>query len=154
LLALEGQKKLDYFDYLRQIGILMQTFTASSVFVLVHLHRIYIHETSKRWNKIENTLENSVLKRKEDNRHQNVRKQELSCGVGGGNGSYAASSTDTGPKVCWLYNLYKGCHFGERCVYPHVCSVEGCGKSHPAYKHNDPTNERPRYRQQDAKQSS
>ena len=66
LLALEGQNKLEYLDFLRQVGILLQTFTATSVFCLDHLHRVYVHETGARWNTIENTLQNSVLKRKED----------------------------------------------------------------------------------------
>jgi hypothetical protein len=137
LLVLNDTQKIAYLDYLRQIGILLQTFTASSVFCLDHLHRNYIFESGACWNVIENTLENSVLKKKEENRYA-------------GNPSAPQRRTDSkprsidGPKssnkegrVCWLYNLYKGCHFGDACEYPHVCSVDNCRGPHPAYQHLD-----------------
>jgi hypothetical protein len=148
LLDLDTQTELDYLDYLRQIGILLQTFTPASVFCLDHLHRTYIFETGSRWCVIENTLENSVLKRKEDGRGVAVQGRRGDAS----HHSVPARSADhkqTGPKVipagatCWLYNLFKGCHWGDTCIYPHVCSVDGCRGNHPAYKHGDATNERP-----------
>jgi hypothetical protein len=66
LLDLDPEPYTQYLDYLRKIGSLLQTFTSSSVFTLDHLHRMYVHETKSVWNIIENTLQNSVLKKKED----------------------------------------------------------------------------------------
>jgi hypothetical protein len=66
LLNLDEQSYTEYLDYLRQLGILLQTFTVSSVFTLDHIHRQFVHESGGRWNFIENSLENSVLKKKDD----------------------------------------------------------------------------------------
>jgi hypothetical protein len=63
LLQLDPDTHVEYLDYLRQLGILLQTFTASSVFCLDHLHRQFVHESAGKWNFIENTLQNSVLKK-------------------------------------------------------------------------------------------
>jgi hypothetical protein len=156
LLSLDQKSYEQYLDYLRQLGILLQTFTAGSVFTLDHLHRHYVHETGSVWNIIENSLENTVLKKKEDvNRYQNAsqpRKSDFSVrGIPASRSSNAmqpagASYADNvaAGKTCWLFNLYKGCHYGDKCTYPHVCSVDGCRQAHPAYKHSDNTHERPR----------
>jgi hypothetical protein len=61
---LTPSEEIQYLDYMRQIGVLLQTFTCSSVFTLDHLHRLHIHSNGGIWNKIENTLENSTLKRR------------------------------------------------------------------------------------------
>jgi hypothetical protein len=145
LLNLDEHSYTQYLDYLRQLGILLQTFTASSVFTLDHIHRQYIHETGNPWNFIENTLENSVLKKKDD-----VARGMSHGGFGGqssrrsegkrdqGRRVDPASLSDNSDKICWLFNMRKGCPWGaEKCFYPHVCSVDRCRGSHPAYKHVD-----------------
>jgi hypothetical protein len=144
LLNLDEEGYTQYLDYLRQIGILLQTFTVSSVFSLDHIHCQYIHETGHVWNIIENTLQNSVLKKKDEgvrghhvyNGHPNRRGDRDSAS----RPSLARSAKSSNPadysdKVCWLYNLFKGCHWGDTCYYPHVCSVDNCRGNHPAYKH-------------------
>jgi hypothetical protein len=156
LLVLTDAQKVEYLDYLRQVGILLQTFTASSVFCLDHLHRHYVFESpAAKWNVIENTLQNSVLKKKEDFKHGNVsgRKNDnaMRFSDGGGSSSGKESYAD---KVCWLYNLHKGCPLGaDKCKYPHVCSVDHCRGSHPAYKHAESTMG-PRFGNSAAKQSA
>ena len=134
LLLLNDQQKVEYLDYLRQLGILLQTFVASTVFCLDHLHRHYIFETGKPWNVIENTLQNSVLRRREDAKQYGVSTQQPRRDNGG------RVTTDKGGKplsetVCYLFNLHKGCPYGDSCIYPHVCSVGKCRAAHPAYKH-------------------
>jgi hypothetical protein len=54
LLNLDEQSYTEYLDYLRQLGILLQTFTVASVFTLDHIHRQFVHESGGRWNFIEN----------------------------------------------------------------------------------------------------
>jgi hypothetical protein len=140
LLDLDPEPYTQYLDYLRQVGILLQTFTSSSVFTLDHLHRTYVHETKAVWNIIENTLQNSVLKKKED-----VAKQGYKGGQQAPRGDTRSMRSGAGvanqPKViptdavCWLYNLPKGCFWGSKCIYSHVCSVDGCRQNHPACRH-------------------
>ena len=140
LLELEPKAHVEYLDFLRQIGILLQTFTIAPVFTLDHLHRLYIHETKSQWNIIENSLENSVLKKKEDFTRQNNVSSSSSNRRSDSRGARSAVSP-TSPKqigpdaVCWLYNLPKGCFWGEKCIYPHVCSVDHCRQNHPACRH-------------------
>jgi hypothetical protein len=144
LLDLEPEVYVEYLDYLRQVGILLQTFTSSSVFTLDHLHRLYVHDTKSRWNIIENTLQNSVLKKKEDVARQNQFQNQQGGrrnDARSGRAPAASVSGGTGQKtigpdaVCWLYNLPKGCFWGNKCIYPHVCSVDGCWQNHPACRH-------------------
>ena len=158
LLVLNEKQKLEYLDYLRQIGILLQTFTASSVFCLDHLHRNYIFESGANWHQIENTLQNSVLKKKEDSRNSNSygAPQKRIEGPRQDTRSVESARDEHKHLACWLYNLYKGCHFGEKCTYPHVCSVDNCRGPHPAYQHGDANHQPPpRFNKQDqGKQSS
>jgi hypothetical protein len=145
LLNLDENSYSQYLDYLRQLGILLQTFTASTVFTLDHIHRQYIHETGNPWNFIENTLENSVLRKKDDAARglshggfagQSSRRNDRSDGRRDqGRRADSASQADNSDKVCWLYNMRKGCPWGDKCFYPHVCSVDRCRASHPAFKH-------------------
>jgi hypothetical protein len=148
---------LEYLDYLRQPGILLQTFTCSSVFSLDHLHRQFVFETGARWNLIESTFENSILKKKEDaSRYQASQPRRSDAKPNAAMSSVAAAPrlADNSNRVCWLYNLYKGCHYGDTCTYPHVCSVDGCSGNHPDYKHNDATHKRPKPGAAQFKQSS
>jgi hypothetical protein len=139
LLNLTGQQELEYLDYQRQLGILLQTFTPASVFLLDHLHRQFIFGSGSKWHVIENSLENSVLKKREDatrfsgatRKHENTSRRDQ------------AKPADVGDKVCWMYNLHKGCGYGDACYYPHVCSVGNCRQKHPAYKHFDQSSDRP-----------
>lgn len=154
LLNLSGQAEIEYLDYQRQLGILLQTFTTSSMFLLDHLHRQFVFESGARWHVIENSLQNAVLKKKDEhkyvnnNQHQNQQtrrydtKPTRSYNVDTDN-RRTNPNESTGETVCWLYNLYKGCYFGDRCKYPHVCSVDGCRQAHPAYKHSDFNHDRP-----------
>jgi hypothetical protein len=146
LLNLDEQSYTEYLDYLRQLGILLQTFTASSVFTLDHIHRQFVHESGSQWNLIENTLENSVLKKKDDSfrnaGHNNVSHSQNQRGSDSRASGRNAKSVQAGngEKHCWMYNLYKGCTYGpEKCYYPHVCSVDHCRGNHPAYKHSEST---------------
>jgi hypothetical protein len=137
LLNLEGDTYIEYIDFLRQIGILLQTFTASSVFCLDHVHRQFIFESKgkSKWNIIENTLENSMLKRKDDvSRHNQANNNVKRSDVGGASRSKPRPGSGA---HCYLFNLHKGCPYGGRCYYPHICSVDGCGMCHPAYKHSE-----------------
>jgi hypothetical protein len=162
LLNLDTSTYTEYLDYLRQLGILLQTFTASSVFTLDHIHRQFIFETQGKWNVVENTLQNSILKKKEDaSRHFSGQNVGNNSARRVDNRTYQKSTKPPGAddKVCWLFNLYKGCHFGSECYYPHVCSVESdrgmCRQNHPAYKHGDASHERPsRSKPVDGKQSA
>ena len=143
MLDLELEVYTQYLDYLRQIGILLQTFTSSSVFTLDHLHRVYILESKARWNKIENTLQNSVLKKKDDVarqgqiQSQQARRSDSRPMRSGGFAGATGSQQKIIPPdaVCWLFNLPKGCFWGAKCIYPHVCSVDGCRQNHPACRH-------------------
>jgi hypothetical protein len=146
LLNLDEEAYTQYLDYLRQLGILLQTFTASSVFTLDHIHRLYVHDTGSQWNIIENTLENSVLKKKDEVGRGPVHNaSSYQSGRRGGKfdnreGRHVnpASVSDNSDKVCWKYNMRNGCNYSaERCYYPHVCSVDGCRGNHPAYKHTE-----------------
>jgi hypothetical protein len=138
-IKLSAADEIQYLDYMRQIGLLLQTFTCASVFTLDHLHRLQIHASGGAWNHIENTLENSTLKKKDENGNKS-----FSTGMGQrnppGNPSKLSGQKKPGKvigpdSVCWCYNLHKGCPYGDECYYPHVCSVEGCRQRHPAYKH-------------------
>ena len=131
VIQLTPEAEIEYLDYLRQLGVLLQTFTCSSVFTLDHLHRLHIFRNGGQWNIIENSLENATLKKK-DAQHGAVASKS------GGSREFKDSKK---PKViapdavCWKYNLHNGCNYGDSCYYPHVCSVEGCRGKHPAYKH-------------------
>ena len=165
LLCLDSKTEGEYLEYLRQIGILLQTFTTSSVFCLDHIHRLYIHETGSPWNVIENTLENSVLKKKDDSSRQSgnggaFRKRDFQkdsrYGEPHKRNDEKPVSADA---VCYLFNLFKGCPYpAEQCRYPHVCGVTvggtKCRKNHPAYMHNDTGSVAPRFRSGDGKSSA
>jgi hypothetical protein len=147
LLNLSGQQELEYLDYQRQLGILLQTFTQSSVFLLDHLHRQFVFASNSKWHVIENSLENSVLKKRDEGHKLNStpsRKFDSSSKRDQG------KSGDNGEKVCWMYNLHKGCSYGESCYYPHVCSMGNCRQKHPAYKHFDQSANAPRARNNNA----
>ena len=122
LLNLDTQTELEYLNYLRQVGILLQTFTPASVFCLDHLHRTYVFETGAKWCIIENTLENSVLKRREDGRGVMGQSRLGDVASHGASSFKSGDGKQTVPKVippgstCWLYNLHKGCHWGETCL--------------------------------------
>jgi hypothetical protein len=160
LLQLDPDTHVEYLDYLRELGILLQTFTASSVFCLDHLHRQFVHESAgkAKWNFIENTLQNSVLKKKDEAGrrsqfgHDNAKRAGRSTP---GRFKSNTPSTQQGTH-CYCYNLYKGCPYGDSCYYPHICSWENCGMAHPAYKHVEATKDKPpRFRSGEAaKQSS
>ena len=136
-MQLDSQTERDYLEYLRQIGILLQTFTPSSVFCLDHIHRQYIFESGERWHLIQNTLENSVLKKRDDGAKQlgAVPKRRDGRPMASTRSESRGSATD---KTCWLFNMPKGCPYAEDdCNYPHVCSVMGCRRKHPAYRHGE-----------------
>jgi hypothetical protein len=154
LLNLSGQQELEYLDYQRQLGILLQTFTQSSVFLLDHLHRQFVFASNSKWHVIENSLENSVLKKRDEINKFNSAPTKRSEGTPRRD---QGKSVENGDKVCWMYNLHKGCSYGDQCYYPHVCSVGNCRGKHPAYKHFDQSANAPRFRNdkaQSANQSS
>jgi hypothetical protein len=157
LLNLDAKTESEYLEYLRQIGILLQTFTTSSVFCLDHIHRLYIHETGSQWNIIENTLENSVLKKKDDSSRHAGQSSPFKKRDFQRDGRQSDSKPVSADAVCYLYNLFKGCPFSsEQCKYPHVCGFSNggtkCRQRHPAYMHNDSV--APRFRSGDSKSSA
>jgi hypothetical protein len=116
----------EYLDYMRQLGVLLQTFSCASVFTLDHLHRLRIHQYGGRWNIIENSMENATLKKKDENVSRNsvpVKSGRPSSGRDSKGKVIPADAT------CWMYNLHKGCTYGDTCYYPHVCIVDGCRKN-------------------------
>jgi hypothetical protein len=54
-----------YLDYLRKLGDLMVNYTASSVFLLDHVHRYEVIEEGKTWNYIDPSLSLNVLKKRD-----------------------------------------------------------------------------------------
>jgi hypothetical protein len=134
VIQLTPEAEIEYLDYLRQLGVLSQTFSCASVFTLDHLHRLSVFRNGGRWNVIENSLENATLKKKDD---ANRSQSHGTGGKGARQKDYKASTPKViGPDtVCWKYNLHNGCTYGDTCYYPHVCSVDGCRGKHPAYKH-------------------
>jgi hypothetical protein len=158
LLQLEPDLHVEYLDYLRQVGILLQTFTASSVFCLDHLHRQFVHESAgkAKWNFIENTLQNSVLKKKDEASRQHQMGHDNARRAGRSVPVRAKSNIAHSPGAhCYCYNLFKGCQYGDNCFYPHICSWDGCGMAHPAYRHVEATKDKPpRFRNGDSSKQS
>jgi hypothetical protein len=125
-----GPEVLDYLEYVRKIGDLLQLYTPGSVFQLDHNHRLELHEstTKRRWQDIDCTLENAHLKRRDETGHT------LSSVLYKPNMSQ--SQTDrrgTGywrRGVCWAFNSAEGCSFSrDKCRYEHVESVDRSARS-------------------------
>jgi hypothetical protein len=140
----------EYVDYIAQIGILLQIFTVGSVYSLDHLHRQDVYyKRGKRWDEINNTLQNPILKRKDDQYGSHSSKNSGSrkpVGQNSQNGQqngyqsqpqsrYNAAFSPGSDVPCWYYNQAdKVCRF-TNCRSPHVCSIEHCRGKHPAFKH-------------------
>jgi hypothetical protein len=120
---------VDYVEYQRQVGCYLQIFSVGSVFLLDHAHRKNVFYKKHKWNAIDQCLSTGTLKQKTDvllvaragkkkNATQSVPRFSSSTGV-----------------PCVNYNdRNRYCQFNP-CKDPHICSVEGCTKSHPVYKH-------------------
>jgi hypothetical protein len=119
------QDLTDYVEYIRQVGYYMQIFSVGSVFMLDHAHRKNVFYKNHHWNAIDSCLANGTLKQKTSNTASKVtRKTQIS------GGSKPVSGTP-----CVNFNdKFKYCPYNP-CQNPHRCSVDGCLKNHPAYKH-------------------
>jgi hypothetical protein len=119
---------VNYIEYQRQIGYYCQIFSVGSVFLLDHAHRKNVFFKKHKWNAIDQCLSTGTLKQKSD---------ILSLARSGKKKGSVQSSprTPTTGVPCANFNdRNRYCQFNP-CKDPHVCSVEGCTKSHPAYKH-------------------
>jgi hypothetical protein len=119
------QDLTDYIEYTRQIGYFMQIFSVGSVFMLDHNHRKNVFYKKHRWNSIDQCLATGTLKQKSS---PSVSKSpRKSTGV--------SSSKNLSGTPCSNFNdKFKYCAYNP-CQNPHICSVDGCRKNHPAYKH-------------------
>jgi hypothetical protein len=130
----------EYIEYVSQLGILLQIFTVGSVFALDHLHRQDVYYKSRKWDNINQTLQMSILK-KRDERNAGFMGKQTATNVKKSNGSVSRQGGANGPNSsantpCWHFNQQgKTCTFNN-CKFPHVCSVDGCRGNHPAWKHN------------------
>jgi hypothetical protein len=124
-----GSEVLDYLEYIRKLGDLLQLYTHASVFQLDHNHRLELHEsTTKRlWQDIDCTLENAHLKRRDDGGHaaNTLYKPNVSQGqFDRRNPSFRRRG------VCWAYNTPEGCSYSrDRCRYEHTESTERSARS-------------------------
>ena len=102
---LVGPEILDYLEYNRKIGDLLQLYTASSIFQLDHNHRLEVHEDStRRWNEIDCTLENAHLKRRDDPSH-NIAANTMYKPAGSQGASSRRNTSSSGKRgVCWAFN--------------------------------------------------
>lgn len=117
---LNSAQLAEYLDYTRKIGDLLQIFTFSSVFTLDNAHRLEVHETSKKWNEIDATLQAAHLKK---------RDQEWSSTTKTSNSFVNhRSPLKHINSPCWAYNSIEGCRFTkEKCRFDHVDSSEKSG---------------------------
>jgi hypothetical protein len=127
------QDLADYIEFQRMIGYFMQVFNVGSVFLLDHEHRKNVFSKKHKWNRIDNALSTGILKRKVDaptSYSKPAKKRTQSA---------PKSVSQHSSTPCVNYNdKSKYCPFNP-CKDPHKCSTEGCGQSHPAYKHVDST---------------
>jgi hypothetical protein len=115
---------VDYLDYNRKIGDLLQLYQPGSVFILDHNHRIEVNENDdRRWCDIDATLQNAHLKRKDSQQTD---------------GSVAKNNASSGnvhrrfPRrgACYAYNSAEGCPVGkDRCRYEHVDTGDRSARS-------------------------
>ena len=129
---LSHQELIDYLDYERRIGGLMQLFTHSTVFILDNEHRIDVHRFNDRWNDIDPTMIGSLLRKKEESqlpsnvhtapRREGQRSQGPRQGSRGDGRKNAA---------CWQYNSPEGCPYGQSCRYGHFDSAARPTASQP-----------------------
>jgi hypothetical protein len=120
-----------YLDYLRKIGDLLINYTSSSVYLLDHEHRFEVLEIGKNWNEIDATLSLNILKKKE----QNVGLSASKVGLSTPGSPSANKSEKKSMVICWQFNQPNGCQYGSNCKFRHICNIEACGASHPAFKH-------------------
>jgi hypothetical protein len=134
------EELFEYFDFLRQIGDLLQVFTCASVFVLDNEHRLEVAETGRRWNEINPTTQIALLKHREEaaNRQNSNRggAAQATNNTTRGAGGPGNPPRNPSQRICTAYNTEAGCKYGTTCIFRHVCSVTDCQKSHPAFRHN------------------
>ena len=125
-----GPEVLDYLEYVRKLGDLLQLYTPGSVFQLDHNHRLELHEstTKRRWQDIDCTLENAHLKRRDDSGHASssvLYKPGMSQSQ-----PDRRSSGFRKRGVCWAYNSPEGCFYSrEKCRYEHVETSDRSARS-------------------------
>jgi hypothetical protein len=128
-----------YLDYMRKLGDLLVNYTSKSVYTLDHCHRYEVVENSQPWNFVDPTLQLNILKKKDGPLHNKDTAAKSSSNM-----SHSKSSdSKTKTPICWQWNQPDGCKF-PNCRYLHKCNIEGCGGTHPAWKHvfqkqNQPT---------------
>jgi hypothetical protein len=113
-----AQDLIDYRDYMRKVGDLLNQFTYSSVFCLDNDHRVDVNFSDRRWNDIDCTLEVYYLKKKEDGA-SNSNTMYSPVGAGGGNKKAVLGKQRNGSNICWDYNSSDGCRYGDSCRYLH-----------------------------------
>jgi hypothetical protein len=129
-----------YLDYLRQLGDLFVNYTSQSVYCLDHEHRFEVVELGKAWNEINPMLVLNILKKKDkDSHHVSTSSSSAVSKSLSGNKSPKSDKSDSKSygmlPICWQWNPPEGCKY-PTCRYHHKCNVEGCGGSHPAWKHH------------------
>jgi hypothetical protein len=130
---LSAQDLMDYLDYCRKIGDLLNQFTTSSVFILDNDHRIEVNQTAgKRWNDIDSHLEIYTLRRKDEHVHGSNSSYSPASVGGGQNRNNSRRPQSQGgnqnrPKLagglCWDFNSLEGCFYGDKCRYIHAESA-------------------------------
>jgi hypothetical protein len=124
-----GAEVLDYLEYVRKLGDLLQLYTPGSVFQLDHNHRLELHEstTKRRWQEIDCTLENAHLKRRDDASHATNAPYRPNVSQGQFD---RRNPTSRRRGVCWAYNSPEGCMYSkERCRYEHIESSDRSPRS-------------------------
>jgi hypothetical protein len=130
-----------YLDYLRKLGDIMVNYTASSVFLLDHVHRYEVIEEGKTWNYIDPSLSLNVLKKRDASvssqgqSNSTVSRANTVSRLGGNSNSQQRQTQRSTTVICWLFNQHEGCTYGAGCRFLHICNIVACGADHPAYKH-------------------
>jgi hypothetical protein len=116
------QDLIDYLDYTRKIGDLLNQFTHSSVFLVDNDHRVDVNHTDRRWNDIDCSLELYYLRKKDEGSHNSMYSPPVgNTASASGNSRRQQSSQQSRASggVCWDYNSADGCKYGDTCRYLH-----------------------------------
>jgi hypothetical protein len=113
------QDLIDYLDYNRKIGDLLNQFTYSSVFLVDNDHRVDVNHSGRRWNDIDCSLELYYLKKKDEGTHNAMYSPVSSVIHGTPNVSSRRSQPKSSSGICWDYNSADGCRYGDGCRYVH-----------------------------------
>jgi hypothetical protein len=114
---LSNSQVVEYLDYTRKVGDLLQLFTPGSVFLLDHNHMLEVsEEEDKKWSDIDSTLQLAHLKRKDVHLPDALSSKNVA-----NNASSVPARRHSCRGICFNYNSPEGCPYSkERCRYEHI----------------------------------